>query len=194
MTPNVIRLAARKTVRVRGRCEAKSGEPPSACGAVSSTCHFFCHSLGLRDRGSGQSPRRHCRRRRATITSAGKNLTVNQSSNRAIINWQGFSVGAGETTRLNLPSSVSAILNRVTGADPSLIAGHLSSNGQVYLINPNGIVVGPNGQINTAGFVASTLNLSNDAFMAGGGMTFKGDSGAGIQVLGSVTASTAMSC
>lgn len=124
----------------------------------------------------------------AAITSAGKTLTVNQSSSRAIINWQGFSIGAGETTRLNLPSSVSAILNRVTGADPSLIAGSLSSNGQVYLINPNGIVVGPNGRINTAGFVASTLNLPNDAFMAGGGMTFKGDSGAGIQVLGSVTA------
>ena len=125
----------------------------------------------------------------ATITSAGKTLTVNQTSNRAIINWQGFSIGAGEKTRLNLPSSVSAILNRVTGADPSLIAGHLSSNGQVYLINPNGIVVGPNGRINTAGFVASTLNLPNDAFMQGGGMTFKGDSGAGIQILGSVKAS-----
>jgi len=125
----------------------------------------------------------------ATITSAGKTLTVNQSSNRAIVNWQGFSIGAGETTRLNLPSSVSAILNRVTSANPSLIAGSLSSNGQVYLINPNGIVVGPNGRINTAGFVASTLNVPNDAFMAGGGLTFKGDSGAGIQILGSVTAS-----
>ncbi|HEY1981549.1 MAG TPA: filamentous hemagglutinin N-terminal domain-containing protein, partial [Xanthobacteraceae bacterium] len=124
----------------------------------------------------------------ATITRAGKTLTVDQSSNRAIINWQGFSIRAGETTRLNLPSSVSAILNRVTGANPSLIAGHLSSNGQVYLINPNGIVVGPNGRIDTAGFVASTLNLPNDAFMQGGGMTFKGDSDAGIQVLGSITA------
>jgi filamentous hemagglutinin family protein len=90
------------------------------------------------------------------ITSAGKSLTINQSTNRAIVNWQGFSIGAGETTRINLPSSVSAILNRVTGANPSLIAGSLSSNGQVYLINPNGIVVGPNGRINTGGFVAST--------------------------------------
>jgi filamentous hemagglutinin family protein len=125
----------------------------------------------------------------ATITSAGKTLTVNQSSNRSVINWQSFSISAGETTRINLPSSLSAILNRVTGADPSLIAGHLSSNGQVYLINPNGIVVGPNGRIDTGAFVASTLNLPNDAFMQGGGMTFQGDSGAGIQVLGSVTAS-----
>lgn len=125
----------------------------------------------------------------ATITHAGKTLTVNQSSDRAVINWQGFSIRPGETTRINLPSSVSAILNRVTGANPSLIRGNLSSNGQVYLINPNGIVVGPNGVINTAGFVASTLNLQNDAFMAGGGLTFKGDSGAGIKILGSVTAS-----
>ncbi len=125
----------------------------------------------------------------ATITRAGKTLTVNQSSDRAVINWRGFSIGNGQTTQINLPSSVSAILNRVTGANPSLIAGSLSSNGQVYLINPNGIVVGPNGRINTAGFVASTLNLQNDTFMAGGGLTFKGDSGAGIKILGSVTAS-----
>ncbi len=123
-----------------------------------------------------------------TVTAAGRTLTVNQSTNRAIVNWQSFSVGAGETTRINLPSSLSAILNRVTGSDPSSIAGQISSNGQVYLINPNGIVIGPNGRINTSAFVASTLNISDTAFMRGGGMTFRGDSGAGIKVFGKIAA------
>ncbi len=103
-------------------------------------------------------------------------------------NWQSFSIGANEVARFNLPSSLSAILNRVTGSDPSLIAGRLSSNGQVYLINPNGIVVGPNGRVNTGAFVASTLNVPDAAFMRGSGMTFKGESGAGIQVLGQIKA------
>lgn len=123
-----------------------------------------------------------------TIGGAGKTLTINQTTNRAIVNWQSFSVGTGETTRIVLPSSLSAILNRVTGSGPSAIAGQISSNGQVYLINPNGIVVGPNGRIDTGAFVASTLNIPNAAFMQGGGMTFMGDSGAGIRVLGKITA------
>jgi filamentous hemagglutinin family protein len=126
----------------------------------------------------------------ATITRGGSTLTVNQASNRAIVNWQSFSIGAGETTQIRQPSSTSAILNRVTGANPSALLGHLTSNGQVYLINPNGIVVGPNGRINTAAFVASTLNVPDAAFMAGGAMTFAGDSGAGIRVLGSIQATT----
>jgi filamentous hemagglutinin family protein len=124
----------------------------------------------------------------ATISRGGNTLTVNQISNRAIVNWRSFSIGAGETTQIRQPSSTSAILNRVTGANPSALLGHLTSNGQVYLINPNGIVVGPNGTINTAAFVASTLNVPDAAFMAGGAMTFAGDSDAGIRVLGSIQA------
>ena len=123
-----------------------------------------------------------------TIAPGEKSLTINQTSNKAIVNWQSFSIGAGEKTRINLPSSLSTILNRVVGADPSLIAGQLSSNGKVYLINPNGIVVGPNGRIDTGAFIASTLNVPDSAFMRGGGMTFKGDSGAGIKVFGRITA------
>lgn len=124
----------------------------------------------------------------ATITGAAGSMVVQQNSIRSVINWQSFSTSAGETVRFNLPSAQAAILNRVTGAQMSSLMGSLSSNGQVYLLNPNGVVVGPNGKVATAGFVASTLDLSNDQFMSGGAQTFKGRSTAGIVILGTVKA------
>ena len=101
----------------------------------------------------------------AAITQAGNVLTVTNTPN-AIINWQGFSIGAGETTRFVQQSASSAVLNRVIGADPSVLLGSMSSNGRVFLINPAGILVGPGARIDVAGLVASTLNLSNADFLA----------------------------
>ncbi|MGZ8249363.1 two-partner secretion domain-containing protein, partial [Methylomagnum sp.] len=102
----------------------------------------------------------------ATIQSQGPTLNIN-NSNGAVINWQQFSIGKGETTRFNQPSASSSVLNRVQGPDPSTLQGTLSSNGKVYLINPAGVLVGPGAKIDVAGFVASTLNLSNANFQAG---------------------------
>lgn len=85
----------------------------------------------------------------------------------AIINWQGFSIGAGETTRFVQPNAASSVLNRVTGGDPSSILGRLESNGRVFLINPSGIVFGPNSSVDVAGLVASSLSISNADFLAG---------------------------
>src|SRR3990172_2679477 len=102
----------------------------------------------------------------ASFSSVGKSLTVTNSPN-AIINWQGFSIGAGEITRFQQQSAASAVLNRVVGQDPSAILGTLSSNGRVYLINPNGILFGQGSRVDVAGLVATTLNLSNSDFLAG---------------------------
>jgi filamentous hemagglutinin family protein len=115
-------------------------------------------------------------------------LTITQTSNRAIVNWNSFSIAKGEATRFVLPSSAAAVLNRVTGDQLSSLLGGLYSNGQVYLLNPNGIVIGPNGRVNTAGFVASTLNIADRQFMQGGAVTLQGGSTAGVVVLGSVKA------
>jgi filamentous hemagglutinin family protein len=114
----------------------------------------------------------------ATIGPAGSTLTINQASNTAIINWQTFSIAGGETTKFIVPNSTSATLNRVTGGNPSAIYGTLQSNGQVFLINPSGILVGAGGRIDTAGFLGSTLDVSNDAFLKGGDMHFAGSSSA----------------
>jgi len=71
----------------------------------------------------------------AIFAQQGSVLTIT-NSNGAVINWQGFSIGSGETTRFVQPSSASSVLNRVVGPNPSSILGNLSSNGRVYLINP----------------------------------------------------------
>ena len=77
----------------------------------------------------------------ASIAQIGKTMTVTNSAG-AILNWNQFSIAAGETTRFIQPTASSAVLNRVLGADPSQIYGTLSSNGKVWLINPAGILVG----------------------------------------------------
>ncbi|MGE4112423.1 MAG: filamentous hemagglutinin N-terminal domain-containing protein, partial [Burkholderiales bacterium] len=113
----------------------------------------------------------------ASFATAGNILNVTNSAN-AIINWGSFSIGANELTRFIQPSALSAVLNRVTGQDPSAILGALQSNGRVFLVNPNGIMFGAGAQIDVAGLVASTLNLSNDDFL-NNRMRFTDGAGAG---------------
>ena len=109
----------------------------------------------------------------ATIQAQGNTLNVNASSSRAIVNWDSFNVGAGKQANFNLPSSNSAILNRVvTPQMPSSIHGTVQSNGHVHLVNPSGILVGAQGVVNTNGFVATTFDVANDAFMKGQGVTY----------------------
>ena len=105
----------------------------------------------------------------ATIRGQGtSSVIVNQSSQRAIVNWHTFNIGTGESTRFNQPNSSSITLNRVTGGmGPSTINGMLSANGRVFVINRDGMLFGRDARINTAGFVASTSDIKNSDFMAG---------------------------
>lgn len=102
----------------------------------------------------------------ATISSAGNTLTITNTPN-AIINWQDFSIGVNETTRFIQQSATSAVLNRITGGNPSQILGTLQSNGRVFLINPAGIMFGKDAVVDVAGLVASTLNITDTDFLAG---------------------------
>ncbi len=94
-------------------------------------------------------------------------LTIQQTTDRAIINWQSFSIGADEAVRFVQPSINSIALNRVTGIDPSVILGNLEANGRIFLLNPNGILFGAGAQINVGGLLATTLQIRDDDFMAG---------------------------
>jgi len=108
-------------------------------------------------------------------TAAGAALISNPSSSvlqvvntpGAILNWQGFSIAAGETARFVQANAASAVLNRVIGANPSSILGRLESNGRVFLINPNGIVFGAGAVVDVAGLIASTRDIANSDFLAG---------------------------
>ncbi len=116
----------------------------------------------MRRRAAAKSPREAARSRRA-----GNAVTIDQSSARLAINWQSFDIGSGESVTFNQPSSQAIALNRILGQDPSTILGKLSANGQVFLLNPNGVLFGAGAQVDVGGIVASTLSLSNDDFLAG---------------------------
>jgi filamentous hemagglutinin family protein len=111
------------------------------------------------------------------LQTQGSTLNIT-ASDRAIINWKQFSIQPGETTRFIQPNSTSTVLNRVVGQDPSKILGNLVANGRVFLINPNGVLFGAGAKVDTAGLVASTLNIKNEDFLAGR-MKFDADGTAG---------------
>ena len=113
----------------------------------------------------------------ATISSHGNTLVIKNSPG-AIINWQSFSIGAGQVTDFIQQSVNSAILNRVVGADPSVILGTLESNGHVFLVNPNGVVFGKGATVDAAGLVVSSLNITDQDFK-NGTLRFVGSDAAG---------------
>ena len=105
----------------------------------------------------------------ATVQTLAKGaMVVNQSTQRAVIKWNDFSIGQGKQINFAQPNTSAATLNVVTGGNASAIAGTLKSNGSVYLINQNGIAITPTGLVDTrAGFIASTLRMDEAAFMGG---------------------------
>lgn len=103
----------------------------------------------------------------ASITNGAGGVTITQTTQNVSINWQTFNIGRGEAVNFAQPNSSAIALNRVLGADPSNIQGSLNANGNVFLINPNGVLFGPSAAVNVGGLVASTLSLSDSDFMAG---------------------------
>jgi filamentous hemagglutinin family protein len=104
----------------------------------------------------------------ATIAQSGRTLTVNQSSDRTVIDWRSFDIGSGAQANFNQPGSGSIAVNRVNAsANPTEIQGGLHANGQVWILNPNGVMFGKTARVDVAGIVASTANLDAARFMAG---------------------------
>jgi filamentous hemagglutinin family protein len=120
-----------------------------------------------------------------SIAQSGNTLTVTQSSDKLAANWQSFSIGPGYAVEFAQPSVSAVALNRVLGSDVSVIQGALRANGQVFLINPNGVLFTPTAQVEVGGLIASTLNLTNEDFLAGR-YRFAGDSANAIVNQGSL--------
>jgi filamentous hemagglutinin family protein len=128
--------------------------------AVALLCHFSAHSQTALPTG-------------ATVANGVVGINTFRdgmqvtNSPGAIINWNSFSIASGQTVRFDQLTAGSAVLNRVTGNSASNILGTLQSNGRVFLLNPNGIVFGAGSRVDTAGLLASTLNISDEDFLAG---------------------------
>ncbi|HEX3881015.1 MAG TPA: filamentous hemagglutinin N-terminal domain-containing protein, partial [Stellaceae bacterium] len=93
--------------------------------------------------------------------------TINQSTQRAVIDWKSFNIAVGEKTQFVQPSASAMTLNRVLAADPSTIAGQLIANGSIVLVNPSGVVFSKGSQVNVNSIIATPTNISNSNFMAG---------------------------
>ncbi|MGB3749475.1 MAG: YDG domain-containing protein [Rhodanobacter sp.] len=101
------------------------------------------------------------------LSQQGANLTVHQDSHRAIVNWTSFDIGSQANVRFEQPDASAIALNRVLGGSPSQILGGLSANGQVWLVNPNGVFFGKGAQVDVGGLVVSSLSISDSDFLAG---------------------------
>ena len=112
----------------------------------------------------------------ANVAQAGSTVTVNQSSNRAVIDWRSFDIGSDAHAVFNQPNASAIAVNRVNAStDPTRIEGSLTANGQVWILNPNGVLFGKTATVNVAGLMASTANIDPTRFMAGDNrLTFTG--------------------
>ena len=104
----------------------------------------------------------------ASIVSTPQELQIHQASDRTLIEWNNFDIDAGETTRFLQPSQTAIALNRVVNSDQiTKINGNLLANGRVIVINPNGVLIGAQGNVDVASFIATTADLDDADFMSG---------------------------
>jgi len=125
----------------------------------------------------------------ASITSTPESCLI-ESGKKTIIQWDGFSIDPTETVNFQQFDPSSAVLNRVIGGSSSALLGTLLSNGKVYIINPNGVLIGPNSRVETAGLIASTLDVLDADFLEKNSLLFSGSSLGLISNLGTIVCPT----
>ncbi|MFN6936633.1 MAG: filamentous hemagglutinin N-terminal domain-containing protein, partial [Tsuneonella sp.] len=149
-----------KNVRCRAMLALRS-----SCATVALTALFAAASVQAQDLPAGGSPADPST---VSIATGPNQVTVTQTSQRGVINWNSFNVAQGNSIVFVQPDAGAATLNRVTGGTSSTIAGQIRANGSVYLINPNGIAITSTGSVRTGGgFVASTLGITDSDFNRG---------------------------
>ncbi|MEI9991929.1 MAG: filamentous hemagglutinin N-terminal domain-containing protein [Rhizomicrobium sp.] len=122
----------------------------------------------------------------ATITSNGANSTlIDQKTGKLVINWDSFNIAAGGTVQFKQPGASSIALNRILGADPSSIYGNLLANGQVWIVNGNGVMFGQGSRITVGGLIATTADIADGDFAAGN-YNFSGGTGASVVNQGTI--------
>ena len=102
-----------------------------------------------------------------TANAQAATMTVNQSSQRAVVNWNTFNIGSAASVNFVQPNAQAVTLNRVNDSNPSQIFGRMTSNGQVVLTNANGVYFAPGSSVDVGGITATTHSISDDNFMSG---------------------------
>jgi filamentous hemagglutinin family protein len=110
----------------------------------------------------------------ASISQNSNTMTINQGTQRAVIDWNSFNVGQGNTVQFNQPNAQAQALNRVTGAGASNIQGSLLANGQVLIQNANGVLFGKGAVVNVGSLLATTKSIDANQFMSGGPLKLSG--------------------
>jgi filamentous hemagglutinin family protein len=128
----------------------------------------------------------------ASIGTSATTTTIDQTSNRAAVDWTSFDVGSGQSVDFVQPNAQSVTLNRVTGPDPSAIAGRIEANGKIIITNPSGVVFSGGSQVNAQSIVVSTAGISTQNFMAGRQVFDQpGNAGAQVSNQGTITVAQA---
>ncbi len=123
----------------------------------------------------------------AQIQQVGNVTTIRQDSSTLMLNWQSFNIGSDQTVNFLQPGSNAIAVNRIFSSTPSEIYGHLNANGQVWLINPNGVLFGQSAQVNVGGLVASTLDV-DDSTLDSSNRSFSGSGKGSVVNRGTITA------
>ena len=105
------------------------------------------------------------------VAAGALNITA---PDKSILTWQSFNINQADTINYLLPSTTASVLNNVAGGAASTIAGAINSNGNVYVLNPAGIVISQTAQIITGGFYASTVAEPSSFFTTTGTLNFTG--------------------
>ena len=121
------------------------------------------------------------------VTQSGNQTTITQQSQNLAIDWQSFNIGANQGVTFNQPGRNAIVLNEVVGQSATEILGSLKANGQVFILNPNGVLFGSGAQVSVGGLVAGTLGLNVSDFVAGK-YDFFGNSSAAVSNAGNITA------
>ncbi|PIS02187.1 MAG: hypothetical protein COT85_06550 [Chlamydiae bacterium CG10_big_fil_rev_8_21_14_0_10_42_34] len=120
------------------------------------------------------------------VQSDTENSWIIETGKKTILEWDQFSIGANETFTFLQKDLDSSVLNRIVGQNSTELLGALLSNGNVFVLNPNGVLIGPNAKIECASFIASTLDVLNADFLNSTSMLFSGKSKSSIQNLGTI--------
>ncbi len=123
-----------------------------------------------------------------SISSDGAKMQIDQSTGKMVINWQSYNIGKDGWVNYSQPSASSVALNRVLSSDPSRIFGKLTANGQVILVNPNGVLFGKGARVDVGAITASSLNIRDNDFLAGKYSYFKDGAAGSVINQGSISA------